>query len=156
MTFLSKYWMWILGAVVVAALIVVILKKMKQPKVINLSPVPIPPPVNNAGATGSTGTDTGTGGVGTSPTVTGEQIRAITLALYEDMDGFNWIGHNMQPYEDLAHGSDQLNVSVYNDFNALYLNEGKGTLKKWILDEQFAQSDTTDLVLDRFSTLNLQ
>ena len=135
--------MWILGAVVVIALIVLVVRASK--KNTTIVPVPLPNPVVSSGS-----------GSGSTVTIPGETIRAITLALFDDMDGFNYLGHNMKPYEDLLTGSDSLIVSVYNDFNTLYIGQNKGTLRDWIEDENFNQFGITDALLMRFNSLNLQ
>jgi hypothetical protein len=136
MKFITQNWKTIAIIALVVIVAIVIYYFAKGKKIHMIQPAPLPT---------SGGTD-----------FENEQIRATSLALHNDMDGWNAFGHNMDVYERLLVSSDNFLTQVYNDFNGLYIQEGKGTLKEWIEDEQFAQSDTTDAILLRFTNLNLQ
>ena len=82
-------------------------------------------------------------------------IRRLSVALHDDMDGWNLGGHNMDPYKEWLTMSDTGFVAVYNDFNDQFYSEGKGTLRKWIADEMYRDSLIDDAVLPRMAKLNL-
>lgn len=94
-------------------------------------------------------------GANNSAGVSLSQISQIADALYTDMDGFNWAGHDSQPYQDFESLSDTDFVKVYNTFNTKHQSEGNGTLKKWIEDEDYAFDDVVDSILSRMGRLNL-
>lgn len=87
--------------------------------------------------------------------IPGSTIRRISTALHDDMDGWNLTGHNMDPYKEWLTLSDTGFVAVYNDFNDQFYNEGKGTLRKWIMDEMYRDSLVDDAILPRMAKLNL-
>jgi hypothetical protein len=86
-------------------------------------------------------------------------VRTISVALHDDMKGWNIFGHNAKPYNDFLQLSDTLFVAVYNDFDNLYAQENSGTLRKWISSEygyygtQFLTLSNT--ILTRMDRLNL-
>ncbi len=95
-------------------------------------------------------------GTGNNPNaVSNGQITAIASALFEDMKGFNWSGHNSEPYKNLDSLSDTDFVNVYNTFNAAHQSDSKETLKQWIENEDYAFSDITKSILERMGRLNL-
>lgn len=86
---------------------------------------------------------------------TGAKIRQIAIGLHDDMDGYNWLGHDMKYYKEWVTLSNAGFVAVYNDFNKMYMSEGKGTLKQWLVDEMYRDSLVDDIILPRMASLNL-
>ena len=80
-------------------------------------------------------------------------ITQLANELYNDMNGFNWSGHDVTPYQKLDSLSDTDFVNVYNTFNTLHT--GEGTLKQWMDSETYVFNDVTDSILDRMARLNL-
>jgi len=99
---------------------------------------------------GESGGNTPTGGI-----ETGAEIRSVATALFDDMSGFNWSGHDMTPYKRLLALSNSGFVAVYNDFNTRYYGLGEGTLKEWLMNESFRDNLVTDVIIPRMQTLNL-
>jgi len=87
--------------------------------------------------------------------VSSGEITSIVSALHEDMDGFNYYGHNSEPYEKLNSLSDTDFVNTYNTFNTMYQVASGQTLKQWIESESYAFDDVTTSILDRMGRLNL-
>ncbi len=86
---------------------------------------------------------------------TGAKIRQIAVGLHDDMDGYNWLGHDMKFYKEWVTLSNSGFVAVYNDFNKMYMSENKGTLKQWLVDEMYRDSLVDDIILPRMASLNL-
>lgn len=91
-----------------------------------------------------------------TPQVNAGDVRRISTALYDEMNGFNWGGHDYTPYNEFSRLSDMGFVAVYNDFNKQYQGLGKGTLKQWLIDEIFTVGDVVDdVILPRMAKLGL-
>ena len=88
-------------------------------------------------------------------TTTAGDIRRIATAMHDEMNGFNWSGHDYTPYEEYSRLSDTGFVAVYNDFNKRYFSEGNGTLKQWLIDENFYGSVVDQIIFPRMARLNL-
>lgn len=95
-----------------------------------------------------------TGGNNTAG-VSNAEILSISDALFTDMDGYNWSGHDVMPYQRLQALSDTDFVNVYNVFNSKYQPESGETLKQWINSEMYAFDDVIESILDRMARLNL-
>lgn len=87
--------------------------------------------------------------------VSDAQITSIVDALHRDMDGLNWNGHDVQPYQDLNALSDSDFSRVYNVFNSKYQSDSGETLKQWIESESYVFDDVTDSIKQRMGRLNL-
>lgn len=87
--------------------------------------------------------------------VSKSEILQVVDGLYRDMQGFNWSGHDIEPFEKLQSLSDTDFVNVYNVFNSKYQQESQETLKEWIESESFAFDDIIDSILARMGRLNL-
>lgn len=98
--------------------------------------------------------DTGTGN--NTYSVSNAEILQTVEDLYRDMNGFNWAGHDAEPYEKLQSFSDTDFVNTYNTFNSKYQQESQQTLKEWIESESYAFDDIVDSILDRMDRLNLK
>ena len=83
-------------------------------------------------------------------------ISQIADSLYNDMKGWNWLGHDATPYKQLDSLSDTDFVAVYNDFNTKHQSESGETLVQWINGEQYAFADVQNSIRDRFGRLNLK
>lgn len=103
--------------------------------------------------------DNPTGGNGSQQNnpygVSDSQILAIAGSLHKDMEGFNWNGHDIEPFQNLNALSDSDFVRVYNVFNSKYQAESEETLKQWIESETFVFDDVIDSILSRMARLNL-
>lgn len=97
----------------------------------------------------------GTGVINNPNSVSSSEITAISNDLFEDMSGFNWSGHNVEPYQRLSALSDTDFVNVYNVFNNAYQSQSGATLKQWIEAESYAFNDVTDSIKERMGRLNL-
>ncbi len=136
--FLKTYWKQI--AIVIGVIIVILIIYYYGKSSGSVGQVPLPPDDPNAPLTEAEK----------------QKIRSIVLALHEDMDGYNFLGHNMQPYKDWLLLSNTGFVSVYNDFNRMYFSEGEGTLREWIENEQYNQwTLIDDVVIPKMNLWNL-
>lgn len=72
-----------------------------------------------------------------------DEVKFIAAGLYIDMDGVSNLltGRDAVPYERLASASDTIFVAVYNYFNTMVADEGEGTLRTWIEDENYSWTD---------------
>ena len=85
--------------------------------------------------------------------VESEKVVRIADALYNDMSGWNIMGHNKYIYQEYNSVSDKVFVGVANYFAEKY---GKGdNLAKWIKDEAFAWSSLTDSIINRLATFGI-
>jgi hypothetical protein len=110
----------------------------------------LPPPLDNPGTGSSGGSNNNPYGVSNST------ITQIADELYIDMDGFNFFGHNIAPYQNLSALSDSDFVNVYNTFNKKFQPDSGETLKKWMESESYAFDDVTDAIMQRMGRLNLK
>jgi len=85
-----------------------------------------------------------------------DQIKLVANGLFTDMDGYNWSGHNYEPYNQAIAFSDTDLVKLYNAFNTLYQADSGQTLKQWIESESYAFADIPQSLLARFAKLNLR
>lgn len=69
-----------------------------------------------------------------TPGISDTEVNQIAQSLYDDMSGFNLLGHKTQPYESLLALSDTDFLRVYNKFNSSDYSGGK-TLEEWVNDE---------------------
>lgn len=91
-----------------------------------------------------------------------KKVREITLRLYAEMKGLNF-SYDKNLYREVGALTDELFVALYNDFNQMYADEGKGTLRAWIASEgggfSFASSSFAEIqagIINRMNALNLQ
>ena len=146
--FISKYWKHPIALVFYAIILILIVYYIGKGKG-TIKPNELPD-------------DTSWGG-----SLTPEQstnVRALSRRLYKDMDSYmvsvGWTQRDKEAYFQLLGLSDTLFVAVYNDFNDLYFDKGKGTLTQWIDDENFvlthgASGDVKDAIMLRMQKLNL-
>lgn len=109
--------------------------------------VPIPTPGDGAHTSGLSAEDLA-------------EARRVAIELHLDMEGLN-LTRNVQLWAYFLSLSDAMTVAVYNDFNRLYFNQGKGTLTNWVKNEYawqylFNQGVTKQAVLSRLASLNLR
>lgn len=87
------------------------------------------------------------------------EIKQASDALYQDMNGFNTLGHEGAPYANLLAMSDTDFEKTYNQFNTDHQSEGNGTLKTWIQAEHPLYDTAFDAyrtsILERMAKLNL-
>jgi hypothetical protein len=83
-------------------------------------------------------------------------ISQISGDLHSDMNGWNILGHNVTPYQQLVALSDTDFVRVYNLFNTNYEPASKETLIGWINDEDFWNKDVQNSILERAARLDLK
>jgi hypothetical protein len=98
------------------------------------------------------GDSTGTNETGAS----NDEIKLIVEGLYKDMKGFNWLGHNYEPYDQANELNDTDLVKLYNAFNTIYQTDSGQTLTQWISNESYFSGTSPHLLLARFAKLNLQ
>jgi hypothetical protein len=87
--------------------------------------------------------------------VSESEITQIAQQLFQDMDGFNILGHDIAPFQKLVSLSDTDFSKVYIAFNTMYQPQSGETLKQWIENESFAFNDVIDSIKLRFGRLNL-
>jgi len=94
-----------------------------------------------------------------------QRIREIATRLHKDMDSWlvsaGTVPRDAEAYNFLVTASDTKVVAVYNDFNTLYYDDSKETLKQWLDAEWFiptglVTNETKNAILNRFAKLNLQ
>lgn len=97
------------------------------------------------------------GNVIEDPVIKGEEIRAIAIALYEDMEDTPFTGHDYEPYLQWNRLNNAGFVAVYNDFNTQYHSMDEGTLREWIKSQYYAMDGglIDDVILPRMLALNL-
>jgi hypothetical protein len=136
----------VIGLLVFAAILFIYFKGKAAGKLGKAKKVKLPNDIIGGGSN----TDPNTGQI-----INGSKIRSISVALHDDMNGYNVTGHDMTPYKDWVTLSNTGFVAVYNDFNKQYFSEGNGTLKEWIVDEMYRDSLVDDIILPRMASLNL-
>jgi len=97
----------------------------------------------------------GNPGSGTQYGASNDEIKTIARELFEDMDGYNWSGHNMAPYNRALLLNDSDLVKLYNTFNTLHQTDSGQTLTAWIDNEKYFDNEIPDALLTRFAKLNL-
>lgn len=98
----------------------------------------------------------GNPGSGTGTSASNNEIKVLAGKLYDDMNGLNLLGHNMEPYMDALILSDNDLIKLYNTFNTLYQAKTGQTLYEWIDNEKFYENDITDSLLLKMQKLNLK
>jgi len=83
-----------------------------------------------------------------------DEIKAIANDMYNDMKGFNGLGHNMAPYDRAVLLNDADIVKLYNTFNAMYQKDSGETLTEWISSEQFYNGTNPYNIIQRLKKLN--
>ena len=131
----QKY--FFIGALILGAIIFIYYKGVKSGKI--GKPKFIKPPKDAPG----------------QPQGSGANVRQTAIALYDDMNGYNWSGHNMTPYKNWATMNATDFVGVYNDFNNMYYEVGEGTLKEWIINEKYYDNLVDDIIIPRMGKENL-
>ena len=79
--------------------------------------------------------------------VENSDIKRLTLAIYDDLKGWNILGHNRLVYKEYLLADDRTFVGVANYFADQY---GEN-LAKWIDDDKFTFSEITDAILARLA-----
>lgn len=92
---------------------------------------------------------------GSTQGASNDDIKLLATQLFQDMDGFNFLGHDMTPYQKALTYNDSDLVKLYNAFNAKYQQDSGQTLAQWLDNESFYNNEVTDALLQRFSKLNL-
>jgi hypothetical protein len=142
MTILTKYWKQILiGLIVLLFLLYIYFQGKKSGKKGQSLQVDVPLDVV----------------IGGNVAIDGTKVRQIATELHNDMDGYNWQGHDEEIYNRYSQLSDSEFISVYNDFNTRYFNEGEGTLFEWIDNETYVGywDVIENVILPRMAALNL-
>jgi hypothetical protein len=83
-----------------------------------------------------------------------DEIKRIANDIYEDIDGFNVLGHNNEPYNASILLNDTDIVKLYNTFNAMYQQELKETLTQALINEKFWENKAPDTLIARLKKLN--
>lgn len=96
------------------------------------------------------------GSTGTNYGASNDEIKTIAQSMYDDMNGLNLLGHNMDSYKRALVLNDADLIKLYNAFNIAYQSEGEGTLYEWIDDEKFSDNTVTDTLLNKMAKLNLK
>ena len=93
----------------------------------------------------SSGSDTG---------ASNSEIKALANELFNDIDGFNGLGHNNDVYNRVILLSDTDLVKLYNTFNTLYQQRLEETMTVAIDNEKFWENDIPDRIIERLRKLN--
>jgi hypothetical protein len=134
----------IVGLIVLVLFIgVAIYYYKKGKKTVSIQEIPSDLPGNPGSGSGTTG-------------ASNAEIKLVAQQLYSDMKGWNWAGHNYEPYTRALVFSDSDIVKLYNTFNTLYQTESGETLVQFMDNEAYADSDVPDALLQRFAKLNLK
>jgi hypothetical protein len=112
----TKQLLIIAGVVLVIFIVIGVWFYRKGKRKVTIQPPPLDDPGSGTVASG----------------VSNAEILSISGALHKDMDGFNYAGHDVEPYQRLNALSDTDFVKVYNVFNAAYQPDSGETLKQWI------------------------
>ncbi len=82
-------------------------------------------------------------------------IRQYTLRFYDDMSGWNWLGHDMALYDEFKDVPNKIFIGTYNDFTEKYMSEDEGTLREWIVNEGFTDISSPKVIIDKMAYLGL-
>jgi len=129
------------GVLLIAALVYYAYKQGKKQTTI----APLPENDNPTGQTGETN----------------ENLAILATQLYDEMSGFNWSGHDVEPYKKAVLLSDIDFVRLYNIFNTKYQSTSGETLTGWFNSETFfvlgsADNSIYQTFSDNLSKLNLK
>lgn len=129
------------GVLLIAALIYYAYKQGKKQTTI----APLPESDNPGGQTGETD----------------ENLSILATNLHDEMSGFNWSGHDVEPYKKAVLLSDIDFVRLYNIFNTKYQSTSGETLTGWFDSETFfvlgsADNSIYQTFSDNLSKLNLK
>ena len=83
-----------------------------------------------------------------------DEIKRIANNLYADMNGFNGLGHDYEPYRNALLLNDPDLVKLYNAFNTMYQSKSGQTLTQWILSERYYYPGDPSLLVQRLKKLN--
>jgi hypothetical protein len=83
-----------------------------------------------------------------------DEIKRLANNFYEDMNGFNGLGHNYEPYTQALLLNDGDLVKLYNAFNTIYQKDSGQTLTQWILSERYTSPGEPGLLVSRLKKLN--
>ena len=83
--------------------------------------------------------------------VENQDIKRITIALHEDMKGWNIAGHDKTIYEEYLTVDDRTFVGVANYFADQY----GASLATWIDNEAFTFHNLTDSILSRLASFGI-
>jgi len=92
---------------------------------------------------------------------TDENLSILATNLHDEMSGFNWNGHDVEPYKKAVLLSDIDFVRLYNIFNTKYQSASGETLTGWFNSETFfvlgsADNSIYQTFSDNLSKLNLK
>jgi len=92
---------------------------------------------------------------------TDENLSILATNLHDEMSGFNWSGHDVEPYKKAVLLSDIDFVRLYNIFNTKYQSTSGETLTGWFNSETFfvlgsADNSIYQTFSDNLSKLNLK
>lgn len=83
-----------------------------------------------------------------------DELKRLANAIYQDIDGYNILGHNNDPYNSAILLNDTDLIKLYNVYNALYQSENNETLTQALINEKFWENDVTDSLIARLQKLN--
>ena len=87
------------------------------------------------------------------------EINMLVGKLYKDMDGGNFFGHNMEPWETLLALSDTDFVRTNNAFNNEYQVDTEQSFKEWVQDESnsgYSWPSVQNTVLSKMEKPNIK
>lgn len=94
--------------------------------------------------------------------VSTDEVKRLAERLYNDLDGVNAFGHDVEPYQQLLTLSDNDFIRVYNAFNLDFQKKSGQTFKQWLEAEvTWIQIGSKwpvlrDAILQRMNKLNLK
>lgn len=97
------------------------------------------------------------GGDGTGTTgASNDEIKIVATGLYDDMKGWNALGHKDEFYKRALFFNDRDLAKLYNTFNALYQSNTNETLTMFLQHEYFASDEPYGpLLKEKLLKLNL-
>jgi hypothetical protein len=98
----------------------------------------------------------GNPGSGTQYGASNNELKTLSQDLYDEMNGYNILGHDMGPYKRAVYLNDNDLIKLYNTFNTMFQKESDQTLYEWIDNEKFNSHDITDALLAKMAKLNLK
>lgn len=98
----------------------------------------------------------GNPGSGNVSGASNDEIKNIAVKLHGDMSGWNFLGHNPQPYSDALLLNDGDLIKLYNTYNTMYQKESGQTLTQWIEAESYTllSEDNPHALYNRLLKLN--
>lgn len=83
-----------------------------------------------------------------------DEIKDISNGIYQDIKGFNLLGHSLVPYDRAVLLNDTDIIKLYNAFNTQYQSDLGETLTQALQSEYYLRGQSPDILKSRLEKLN--